>query len=92
MDLNQIRSEIDALDDQIAALLKQRMEIVKKVAEYKKQTNTPVADTAREDAILARVCTGEHGELLRPVFEAVFDGSRAYQKEEISHVHADDMH
>jgi len=91
MDLNQIRKEIDTLDDQIAALLKQRMEIVKKVAEYKKQNGTAVADKTRENAITERVCTGENGRFLRPVFEEIFKVSRAYQEEEIVHVHANDL-
>ena len=61
MDLKDYRTQLDAIDDQMASLFKQRMEIVRKVADYKKETNTPVMATGREREILYRV-TGLCGE------------------------------
>jgi len=80
MNLDDIRKEIDAIDDQIAALLNKRMEIVAKVAEYKKQTGTGIADNKRENEILARVCTGENGAELKLVFEKIMEISKLKQK------------
>ncbi|MDR2532209.1 MAG: chorismate mutase [Oscillospiraceae bacterium] len=79
MDLQQIRKEIDILDDQIAALFNKRMEVVKKVALYKKRTGTGIADSNREAEIIGRVCAGENAKLLRDVFTAVFKASRDEQ-------------
>ena len=42
MELKDYREQLDRIDDQLAALFKQRMETVKQVADYKKEHNTPV--------------------------------------------------
>ncbi|MCL2077987.1 MAG: chorismate mutase [Oscillospiraceae bacterium] len=79
MNLNDIRKEIDSTDNQIAELIHKRMEIIKKVAEYKKQTGTGVADKKREREILDRICKEESDDYLRLVFLTIFDASRSYQ-------------
>lgn len=52
LDLNKIRSDIDCIDEEIARLFEERMEIVNKVAEYKKEYNLPVRDKLREAEVL----------------------------------------
>ena len=52
MDLKECRERIDAIDDQLAALFKERMEVAAKVAEYKKTNGLPITDPAREKQIL----------------------------------------
>ena len=42
MELQDYRNQLDTVDDQIAGLFRQRMELVKQVADYKKEHNTPV--------------------------------------------------
>ena len=63
MELKDYREQLDQIDDQLAALFKQRMETVKNVADYKKEHNTPVLAAGREREILYRV-TGLCGEEL----------------------------
>ena len=48
MDLNQLRSEIDKIDDQLISLYGQRMEIAARIGDYKKQNNLPIFVPARE--------------------------------------------
>jgi len=79
IDLNEIRKEIDAADDEIAALINKRMEIVKKIAEWKKSEGMGVADRKRESEILDRVCGGGNEDYLRLIFSTIFDASRSYQ-------------
>jgi chorismate mutase/prephenate dehydratase len=79
MNLEDIRKEIDATDDQIAALINKRMEIVGGIAEYKRKSGTGIADRKREMEILSRVCAGENEDYLRLIFGAIFDSSRSYQ-------------
>jgi chorismate mutase/prephenate dehydratase len=79
MNLENIRKEIDMVDNQLAELINKRMEIVKGIAEYKKQTGAGIADRKREMEILNRVCEGENEDYLRLIFGAVFDSSRAFQ-------------
>ena len=52
MELKDYRAKLDTIDDQIAALFKERMETVKDVADYKKANNTPVLASGREREIL----------------------------------------
>ena len=51
--LKKLRSQIDKVDEQIAALLKQRLDLVEKAAEIKAQVGEGVASAVREEQILA---------------------------------------
>ena len=42
MDLNELRLQIDQIDDQLVALFGARMEVAAKIADCKKQTGTPI--------------------------------------------------
>jgi len=55
MTLEEIRQEIDQVDDAIVTLLEQRMNLVDQVVALKKLTGTAVLDSKREDVIFARV-------------------------------------
>ena len=55
MELQDYRNQLDTVDDQIAGLFRQRMELVKQVADYKKEHNTPVLAANRERDNLYRV-------------------------------------
>ncbi|MCR5009642.1 MAG: chorismate mutase [Clostridia bacterium] len=86
MDLKNHRDRIDAIDDQLTALFKERMEIVSKVAEYKNEHGLPVTDSAREKQILEDR-TADAGELkpyVRRFFKHIMKLSKEYQKERIT--------
>ena len=51
--LKKLRSQIDEVDEQIATLLKQRLDLVEKAAEIKAQVGEGVASAVREEQILA---------------------------------------
>ncbi len=46
--LQNLRGEIDAVDQEMIALFKRRMEISKRIADVKKNGDFPVTDTNRE--------------------------------------------
>lgn len=82
MDLEQIRNGIDQIDDEIATLYGKRMELIKQVADAKKQSGKSVNDPERERKILLRVSEKvEESEqvYLKRVFESIFETSKAYQ-------------
>lgn len=81
MDLLELRNEIDKLDDELIPLLLKRMDISRQVAEYKVQNGIPVLNEQRELEILEDVASkcGEQGEVLKTVFSAIMDASRALQ-------------
>ncbi len=51
-DLKQFRDKIDEIDRQLVALFEERMEVVLKVAEYKKQNNIPILNVSREKEVI----------------------------------------
>lgn len=55
MDLNQLRNNIDNIDEQILALFMKRMELCKGVADYKKANNLPVFQGNREQQVIDRI-------------------------------------
>ena len=83
MTLDELRVEIDAIDDEIAPLLARRMAVALQVAEAKRQTGAPVFQKAREEAILARLGKGmdpHYQPALHVIYEAIFRVSRELQE------------
>ena len=48
MDIQELRGQIDQIDDQLVSLFAQRMDIAAQIADYKKQNNMPIFVPARE--------------------------------------------
>lgn len=82
-DLTALRREIDRLDEQLAQLFLQRMDICREVGEYKKVNGLPVLDEQREQELLAAKSAlagdPDAGRALRSLFGAVMAESRALQ-------------
>ena len=82
MDLTEIRTKLDVIDDEIAVLYGERMKLIEKVSEAKKQSGKAVNDPDREKKILLRVTdkVDEDKQVyLKRVFETIFETSKAYQ-------------
>ena len=87
MNLQDYRAQLDQIDDQLAALFKQRMETVKNVADYKKEHNTPVLAANRERDILYRVtgaCGEELQEYTKILYSTLLELSRDYQENRLN--------
>jgi chorismate mutase/prephenate dehydratase len=86
MKLQEIRSQLDQIDDQMTALFAKRMNLVTEVAAYKKEKGLPILDTGRERQIINRV-TQEAGKDLerytKLLYQTIFNVSRAYQAEQL---------
>ena len=82
MDLTDIRSQIDSIDDQLVELFCQRMALSSQVAQYKKANNLPIFVPGRERAILQKVAEKagpEMAEYTRVLYTMLFELSRSYQ-------------
>lgn len=55
MDIQELRTEIDVIDDQIVCLLAKRLELVRQVGIYKINNIYGIRDRTREDQILQRI-------------------------------------
>lgn len=80
-DLSQIRKDIDAIDNELIELFKQRMDCAKAVGEYKKANNIPVLNENRENEVLDKVeaMGGEYGTFSRLLYSNIMELSRALQ-------------
>lgn len=52
--LDDLRVEIDKIDDELATIFEKRMNVVKDISLVKKENNLPVLDSSREDDILEK--------------------------------------
>lgn len=86
MELENLRKEIDNIDNQIAALFKQRMDVVANIAEWKNANQAAVYSGKREEDILHRVsgiCGNELENYTKILFRTMFELSRSYQESKL---------
>ena len=83
MDLQELRAQIDAVDEQIVDLFEKRMEISGQVARYKIETGRKVFDPTREKEKIASVQAMTHTDFNRTgvgeLFELSMSMSRTLQ-------------
>lgn len=72
MTLQSLRDQIDALDDQLLAMMNQRMNLVRHVGELKRATNAIIYRPERERQIIDRLTAQNPGPLNRAAIEAIF--------------------
>ncbi len=70
--LNELRNQIDDIDNQMLALLNKRMEVIKEVGKLKRINNAIIYRPEREKSILDRLNLLNSGLLTAPAIEAVF--------------------
>lgn len=83
MELQELRQEIDRIDDQLVRLFNDRMAVAAKVAEYKRQRDLPVLNTRREREILKEVAEKSAPEVAnytRALYSLIFELSRSQQE------------
>ena len=87
MTLEEIRQEIDQVDDALVALLEQRMNLVGQVVAVKKSTGKAVTDPKREERIFAKVASKieneGYQETILATFADILKHSRAFQEKQI---------
>ena len=81
-ELEQLRGQIDQIDDKIIALFKERMQVSDKIAMFKKEHDMPTLAPGRERALLARVAEEageEYADYTESLFRTIMAASRSYQ-------------
>lgn len=88
IDLAQLRSQIDEIDQNIVALYEQRMEVAANVARYKIESGKKVFDKAREEEKIRKVKSLTHSEFnshgVEELFEQIMAMSRKLQYQMIA--------
>ena len=82
MDLNELRTQIDAIDENLVDLFVRRMNLSAQVADYKKANQMPIYVPARERQILqdvAKMAGPDMANYTRVLYSMLFELSRSYQ-------------
>ena len=84
-ELERYRKKIDEVNDKILKLLSKRVDIVKKVKQYKQKHNIPITDKGREKVIFEKL--GKKAEEFdlsktsyKEIFEAIIRHSKQVQR------------
>ena len=83
MDLKELRTQIDEIDNALVELFVKRMEISAQVADYKKANNLPIYVPTREREILqdvAKKAGPDMANYARVLYTMLFELSRSYQR------------
>ena len=87
--IDQLRAKIDVIDENILYALSSRMQISRRIGEYKKDNNVAIVQASRWDSILDKVIEKGHEyglseKFLKDVFNAIHEASVEVQNEIIS--------
>jgi chorismate mutase len=75
--LDELRKEVDRIDDELMRLLSKRFDLAESIADLKQSGSLPIYSPERESEILSRLPSEQH----RQVFTVILDVSRAIQTE-----------
>lgn len=95
MELNEIRAQIDAIDEDLVTLFTKRMELAALVAAYKKANNMPIYVPEREQLILQNLVQSTDPALsdyVQNLYLKIFELSRAYQEKCLTTAEAPGIH
>ncbi len=87
--IDQLRARIDIIDEDLLSLLGERMEVSRRIGEYKKLNNIAILQTSRWDSVLEKVLSkgaelGLPAEFVKMIFNGIHDASVAVQNEILS--------
>lgn len=83
MDINELRKQIDSIDNELVELFEKRMRTASAIADYKRENGLPVSDKSREREVINKVTSKvspEFGEYARVLYQTIFDVSCSYQR------------
>ena len=86
MDMQELRSQINQIDEQLVRLFDARMKVALEIGKYKKANGLPVYDAAREQAVLDRQTAAVEQEMapyVRRLYLKLFELSKDYQQQTI---------
>ncbi|MBR5760768.1 chorismate mutase [Lachnospiraceae bacterium YSD2013] len=83
LQLQALRKDINAIDDELVKLFIQRMETAGKIGSLKKEAGLPVLNVKREDEVKERLTADVpevYKESVKNLYDSIFSISRDYQE------------
>lgn len=88
MGMDQLRARLDAIDDQVLALLAERAQVILQVADFKQKHEIPAHIPARESEIFERLRATNPGPLqgdaVERIYRAVIVEMRKFEEEHVA--------
>lgn len=87
MDIQELRKQINDIDEQMVKNFADRMHVALEIAKYKKENGLPVFDPARERDVLNKQTSAVGEDLamyVKLLYNTIFDISRSYQQRYIT--------
>ena len=79
-ELNNKRTEIDNIDQQLMLLLSKRFDLSIEIGDIKKQENIQVLDGNREQIILDKVSNFSHSPQIKEIYKTIMEQSKSLQR------------
>lgn len=83
MDIQELRQEIDGIDQKLVELFNERMKVAAEIGQFKRENALPVLNARREREILSEVAEQSDPELAnytRVLYSLIFELSRSHQE------------
>lgn len=80
--LDELRKEINDIDESLLSLYRKRLAAVRRIAEIKKENGIPVTDAERDKIVLARAAAGEESERCEELYRFILSQSKELQNGE----------
>ena len=71
--IEELRSEIDVVDDKLMKLIDSRAELTREIVQIKKKAGLAAEDTVREQEIFARAEQFGHRDLIKIIYTGIFN-------------------
>ena len=83
MDMQELRKQINEIDEQLVKCFEARMKVALEIGKYKKENGLPVYDPAREQEVLEKRMAAVDADLsgyVKTLYTTLFELSRNYQQ------------
>ncbi|MBR3836185.1 MAG: chorismate mutase [Clostridia bacterium] len=83
MNINDLRKEIDSIDNELVELFEKRMRTASAIADYKRKNGLPISDKGREREVINTVTSKvspEFSGYTKVLYQTIFDVSCSYQR------------
>lgn len=87
-EIDLLRIEIDDIDQELTKLLERRLNVAKKIAEYKKEQDLSILDESREEVVIQknidRLDNPDYADNVREFYISLMDISKSVQEDLIN--------
>ena len=87
MKLDELRDQINGIDEQMTSLFSQRMKLCADIAKFKQENGIAVLDASREEEVLnkiAALCDEDTAPYAVELYKSIFEISRSFQADIIA--------